>query len=182
VLLHFVPSYSNWETGSICPLESFSRLSEGLQNALWELGGVPLVHRTDRMTAAVNNSPSGRSFRKVIRRCCGIAASKAGRPRLDSRMRKEHRATALPFRRALEQALLLRGDPDFATVERYGGLLSKLFERLNSGRQKRLAKEMQRLLPPARPAAGECTEGSSARELRQSNDGRAKQLLSEVAA
>jgi hypothetical protein len=36
-----VLSYSNWETGSICYSETFESLSEGLQNALWELGGVP---------------------------------------------------------------------------------------------------------------------------------------------
>jgi hypothetical protein len=36
-----VLTYSNWETGSICFSESFESLSEGLQNALWELGGVP---------------------------------------------------------------------------------------------------------------------------------------------
>jgi hypothetical protein len=37
----FVLSYSNRETGSICYSESFESLSEGLQKALWELGGVP---------------------------------------------------------------------------------------------------------------------------------------------
>ena len=34
---------------------SFERLSEGLQNALWELGGAPPEHRTDRLSTAVNN-------------------------------------------------------------------------------------------------------------------------------
>jgi hypothetical protein len=34
MLYHFVLTYSNWETGTICPSESFSSLSEGLQNAL----------------------------------------------------------------------------------------------------------------------------------------------------
>ena len=47
MLYHFVLTYSNWETGTICHTESFANLSEGLQNALWELGGVPLLHRTD---------------------------------------------------------------------------------------------------------------------------------------
>lgn len=52
LLYHFVLTYSNWETGMICYSESFESLSEGLQNALWELGGVPLEHRSDRMSAA----------------------------------------------------------------------------------------------------------------------------------
>ena len=41
LIYHFVLTYSNWETLTICYSESFESLSEGLQNALWELGGVP---------------------------------------------------------------------------------------------------------------------------------------------
>ena len=32
-----------------------TKAQRGLQNALWELGGVPQMHRTDRLRAAVNN-------------------------------------------------------------------------------------------------------------------------------
>ena len=59
LIYHFVLTYSNWETGAICFSESFESVSEGLQNALWELGGVPLEHRTDCLTAAVRNTKSG---------------------------------------------------------------------------------------------------------------------------
>ncbi len=38
-MYHFVLTYSNWETGTVCFAESYESLSEGLQNALWELGG-----------------------------------------------------------------------------------------------------------------------------------------------
>ena len=38
LLYHFVLTYSNWETGSICYSESLESLREGLQAALWELG------------------------------------------------------------------------------------------------------------------------------------------------
>jgi hypothetical protein len=64
MLYHFVLTHSNWGTGTICQSESFASLSEGLQNALWELGGVPLLHRTDRMTAAVNNLTEQADFQK----------------------------------------------------------------------------------------------------------------------
>src|SRR5258708_23870785 len=64
MLYHFVLTYSNWETGTICQSESFASLSEGLQNALWELGGVPRLHRTDRMTSAVNNLTEQAEFQK----------------------------------------------------------------------------------------------------------------------
>ena len=35
--------------------ESFTALTEGLQEALWQLGGVPRSHRTDRLSAAYRN-------------------------------------------------------------------------------------------------------------------------------
>ena len=56
LIYHFVLTYSNWETGCICFSESFESLSEGLQNALWELGGVPQMHRTDCLTTAVQKT------------------------------------------------------------------------------------------------------------------------------
>jgi hypothetical protein len=65
LIYHFVLSYSNWETGTICYSETFESLSEGLQNALWELGGVPNEHRTDRMRAAVNNLIDTREFTRA---------------------------------------------------------------------------------------------------------------------
>src|SRR4030042_3166264 len=54
LVLHFVLTYSNWDTGTICFSESFESLSQGLQNALWELGGVPRKIRTDQLSAAVH--------------------------------------------------------------------------------------------------------------------------------
>ena len=35
--------------------ESFVALAEGLQNALWSLGGVPREHRSDSLSAAFRN-------------------------------------------------------------------------------------------------------------------------------
>ena len=62
LLYHFVLTYSNWEDVTLCYSESFESLSDGLQNALWELGGVPLEHRTDRMSTAVNNMSEEKEF------------------------------------------------------------------------------------------------------------------------
>ena len=55
---HFVLTYSNWETVTLCFSESFESLSAGLQNALWQLGGAPEEHRTDSLSAAVKQ-PEG---------------------------------------------------------------------------------------------------------------------------
>src|SRR5262249_29919682 len=62
LLYHFVLTYSNWETATVCFSESFESLSEGLQNALWEVGGAPRRHRTDRLSTAVNNLSDRKEF------------------------------------------------------------------------------------------------------------------------
>jgi len=64
LLYHFVLTYSNWETGTICFSESFESLSAGYQNAVWELGGVTKKHRTDRMSAAVHKDCNPEKFTK----------------------------------------------------------------------------------------------------------------------
>ena len=84
LIYHFVLTYSNWETGTICFTESFESLSAGLQNALWELGGVPRVHRTDSLTATATR------FSGVIRDCCGTTTCKARR---STRTRRTRTAT-----------------------------------------------------------------------------------------
>jgi hypothetical protein len=148
MLYHFVLTYSNWETGTICQSESFASLSEGLQNALWELGGVPLLHRTDRMTAAVNNLTEQAEFQKsygALLRHYGLDGRRiqTGRPNENGDVEQRH----YRFRRALDQALLLRGSRDFFGVEEYRSYLVDLFEQLNSGRQSRFKEEMERLRP-----------------------------------
>jgi hypothetical protein len=148
MLYHFVLTYSNWETGTICHTESFASLSEGLQNALWELGGVPLLHRTDRMTAAVNNLTEQADFQKSYQSLLGHYGLdgrkiQTGRPNENGDVEQRH----YRFRRALDQALLLRGSRDFSGVEEYRSYLGKLFEQLNSGRKVRLREEMERLRP-----------------------------------
>jgi hypothetical protein len=148
MLYHFVLTYSNWETGTICASESFASLSEGLQNALWELGGVPWLHRTDRMTAAVNNLTEQADFQKNYQTLLGHYGLdgrriQTGRPNENGDVEQRH----YRLYRALDQALLLRGSREFAAVDEYRAFLGKLFEQLNSGRKARLAEEMERIRP-----------------------------------
>ena len=53
MVYHFVLTYSNVETASICFSETFEALAEGIEKALWQIGGVPQQHRTDHLSAAV---------------------------------------------------------------------------------------------------------------------------------
>ena len=55
------------------------------------------------------------------------------------------------FKKALDQALLLRGNRDFASREEYAAFLKKLFAQLNAGRRERFKDELEVLRPlPAR--------------------------------
>ena len=143
LIYHFVLTYSNWETGMVCFSESFESLSEGLQNALWELGKVPLRHRTDRLSTAVNNSLRPAEFTdryEGLMRYYGLEAEKiqAGHGNENGDIEQRHHR----FKRAVEQELLLRGSRDFASVEEYQRFLRMLFGRLNAGRRQRLREEM----------------------------------------
>ncbi len=53
MVYHFVLTYSNVEAASICFSETFEALAEGIEKALWHIGGVPEQHRTDHLSAAV---------------------------------------------------------------------------------------------------------------------------------
>jgi len=148
LIYHFVLSYSNWETGTICYSETFESLSEGLQNALWELGGVPLEHRTDRLSAAVNNLADAREFTRAYEgllrhyRLHGQKAQ-AGHANENGDVEQRH----YRFKSAVGQALMLRGSRDFGSVAAYQVFLQKLFQHLNAGRHDRFLEEVSRLQP-----------------------------------
>ena len=54
LLFHLVLSHSGWSYAEVCFGETFTALVKGLQGALWELGGVPRVVRTDNLPAATH--------------------------------------------------------------------------------------------------------------------------------
>jgi hypothetical protein len=143
LIYHFVLTYSNWETGTVCFSESFESLSEGLQNALWTLGKVPSRHRTDRLSTAVTNTLRPAEFTdryEGLMLYYDLQAEKiqAGHGNENGDVEQRHHR----FKRAVEQELLLRGSRDFASVEEYQQFLRMLFARLNAGRSQRLAEEM----------------------------------------
>jgi hypothetical protein len=148
LLYHFVLSYSNWETGSICYSETFESLSEGLQNALWQLGGVPWEHRTDRMSAAVNSQCDAKEFTRAYESLLrhyrlGGQKIQTGQANENGDVEQRH----YRFKQAAEQALLMRGSRDFPAVAAYQLFLDKLFMRLNAGRQERYREEVAQLRP-----------------------------------
>ena len=150
LMYHFVLTYSNWESGIICFSESFEALSDGFQKALWQLGGVPIRHRTDRMSAAVPARQKDkqrhftRRYEALMRHYkidgYRIQTSKANE---NGDIEQQHHR----FKVALDQALLMRGSRDFNSRDEYAAFKDKLFSQLNAGRKERLDEELKQLQP-----------------------------------
>jgi hypothetical protein len=142
MIYHFVLTYSNWEAGTICFSESFESLSQGLQNALWELGGVPEKHRTDCLTTAVNKADHPEEFTRRYQDLVdhyGTTACKTNPNSPNENGDVEQRNYR--FKKAVDQALLLRGNRNFDDRTSYEEFLRKLFMQLNAGRNKRFMEE-----------------------------------------
>ena len=153
LLYHFVLTYSNWEHVTVCPSESFASLSTGLQNALWVLDAAPERHRTDRTTLAVHHDGQAAEFTanyQALLAHYGVAAEAtnpySGHENGDVESAHGH------FKKAVAQALLLRGSRDFPGPEPYEQWLRALAAARNASRASKLAAELacMRRLPAAR--------------------------------
>ena len=147
---HFVLPYSNWEWVELARGETFEALAGGLQESLWVLGGVPLEHRTDNLSAATHQlrQTGGREFNERYLEFLGHFGLRAsrnhpGRANENGDVESSHGH----FKRALDQRLRLRGSRDFRNVEQYRGLLADLAGARNRRRQERLEEEREVLRP-----------------------------------
>ena len=143
LVYHFVLTYSNWEAVTVCFSESFESLCDGLQNALWELGGVPKQHRTDHLTAAINVDPNPELFTKRYQALLahyGLKAQAIGvrQPHENGDVEQSH----YRFKQAVDQALMLRGSRDFASRAAYQTFLRTLRTGRNAHRKERFAEEL----------------------------------------
>ncbi|MFO8034275.1 MAG: IS21 family transposase [Candidatus Bipolaricaulota bacterium] len=159
MLYHFTLTYSNWEWATVCFSETMEALSEGVQTALWTLGGVPQAHRSDQLSAAVHRLAEGKEFTSRYRALMahyGLAPEKTQpvSPHENGDIERRHGV----LKERIDQALMLRGSRDFGSREAYEKFLHTILDRLNAGRSERLAEEREVLgnLPPARlPACKE---------------------------
>ncbi len=159
LLYHLTLTYSNWEWGQVCFSESYESLASGVQDALWELGGVPQEHRTDSLTAAVRPPGSKAEFTEKYQGLLehyGMKASHSspGRGHENGDVEQAHHR----FKRAVQQELILRGSREFAGRAEYEEFLAGLFRRRNQLRRERVAEELKvlRELPKRQLAA--CTK------------------------
>ena len=155
LLFEFVLSYSGWTWVAVALGETFEALTAGVQGAVWALGGVPAVLRSDNLSAATHElkRSSGRDlttrFRAVLEHY-GLRSSRITPGRAHENGVAEHahrRLNAL-----VAQALVLRGHADFATVVVYEAFVRAVVERWrNRAIAERLIADRAALhaLPPA---------------------------------
>jgi transposase len=150
LVFHSVLTYSNVEAVSVCFSESFEALAEGLEAALASFGGVPASHRTDNLSAAIRElSREGRreftaAYRALLDHY-GMQGS-TNHPGL-SHQNGDVESAHHQFKRALDQALRLRGYRDFPDRHTYAQFLTELLRRRNATRGERFAVEREHLRP-----------------------------------
>ncbi len=129
--------------------ESFTALAEGLQDALWHLGGAPREHRTDSLSAAFRNlrKDEAEDMTERYRALCahyGMTVSRNNRG-----LAHENGSIEGPhghLKRNIADALALCGSSDFADLDSYRGFIAEVVGRANAHRTKGIEAERAVLL------------------------------------
>ena len=157
-LYHFRMAFSGFAHAQvILGGESFVALAEGLQNALWALGGVPEQHRSDSLSAAFRNLDRD-AQEDLTRRYQGLMRHYGMTPtRNNPGVAHENGSIESShghLKKALEDALLLRGSRDFDDLDAYRRFVDEVVGRRNANNRKRIELERTRLtaLPKRRSA------------------------------
>jgi transposase InsO family protein len=143
LLYQFRLAYSGWRHVHIVRGgESYSALADGLQNALHALGGAPVEHRTDSLSAAYINDAQKQRLTQRYEALCqhyGMRAT-TNNPGVSH----ENGAIEAPhgsLKRRIDQAMKVRGSADFTSTAHYRGFIERIVERLNKRCQGRLTQE-----------------------------------------
>lgn len=151
LIYHFRLAYSKWSYMEVIQGgESFTALSQGLQHALWSLGGAPLEHRTDSLSAAFKNiSPHAQDdLTQKYHEFCSHYQMKPTRN--NKGVSHENGAIESPhghLKRRIKQAFLMRGSYDFDSVESYQAWLSEVVKSHNRRNAKQIDVEKMALQP-----------------------------------
>lgn len=157
-LYHFRLAYSGFAHAHVVlGGESFVALAEGLQNALWSLGGVPVEHRSDSLSAAFRNLDA-RASEDLTCRYDALCAHYGMIPtRNNAGVAHENGAIEGPhghLKRAIADALHMRGSADFDDLGSYRLFIDELVSRRNIRHAARIDHERSTLrqLPGRRTA------------------------------
>jgi len=144
-LYHFRLPFSGFEHAHVVlGGESFVALAEGLQNALWALGGVPEQHRSDSLSAAFCNLDR-HAQEDLTRRYEELCAHYGMTPsRNNPGIAHENGSIESAhghLKRALHDELLLRCSRDFEDLAAYRRFVDEVAGRRNARNRKRIEIE-----------------------------------------
>ena len=155
-LYHFRLAYSGFEHAHvILGGESYVALAEGLQNALWTLGGAPLEHRSDSLSAAFRNLDID-AREDLTQRYDALCAHYGMQPTRNNRgVAHENGAIESShghLKKAIADALLMRGVGEFDDLANYRRFIDEIVSRKNAHRARRIEAERPalQLLPGQR--------------------------------
>lgn len=150
-LYHFRMAYCGFEHAHVVlGGERFVALAEGLQNALWALGGAPREHRTDSLSAAFRNLD--RVAREdLTRRYQALCEHYGMTPSRNNRgLAHENGSIEGPhghLKDAVRDALLLRRSRNFDDLPGYRAFIDELVSRRNVRHRERIDAERAVLQP-----------------------------------
>jgi hypothetical protein len=125
-------------------------LAEGLQNALWALGGAPLEHRSDSLSAAFRNLDAD-AREDLTRRYDALCRHYHMEPTRNNRsIAHENGAIESPhghLKNAIRDALLMRGTVEFEDLAAYRSFIDEIIGRKNARNLKRIDAERAVLQP-----------------------------------
>src|ERR1700730_16322008 len=148
-LYHFRLACSGFEHAHvILGGESYVALAEGLQNALWALGGAPREHRSDSLSAAFRNLD--RAAREdLTTRYDALCVHYGMEPTRNNRGVAHENGSIESahghLKRSIHDALLLRGATDFEDLNAYRGFVDEVVSRKNARNLKRIEAERAQL-------------------------------------
>jgi len=150
-LYHFRLPFSGYEHAHVVlGGESFVALAEGLQDALWALGGAPEQHRSDSLSAAFRNVDRA-AQEDLTRRYEALCAHYRMTPtRNNVGVAHENGAIESPhghLKKTLADQLLLRGSRDFTDLDAYRQFVDEVVGRHNAHRRKLIEIERAALKP-----------------------------------
>jgi hypothetical protein len=151
LLFELVLSYSGWTWICVAFGETFEALITGVQEAFWSLKGLTVVVRSDNLSAATHELPTGgRSLTKRFKAFLDHYDLKstrieAGEAHENGVVEQRHHRT----KSAIAQALIIRGSKDFDSVEDYEAFAREAIERTHNSRipDDRMAAERAALRP-----------------------------------
>jgi hypothetical protein len=157
-LYHFRLPFSGFEHAHVVlGGESFVALAEGLQNALWALGGAPEQHRGDSLSAAFRNlDPDAKAdLTKRYEAFCAHYGMIPTRNNLGvSHENGSIESSHGHLKKKLADALLLRASRDFDDLEGWRSFVDEIIGRGNARNAKRIDQERMALKElPARKTA-----------------------------